>query len=204
MFRRQSKSRNSPAAPWRPSRALTSLGVAVSLLLASLALQAQGSATLEYRMKASYLAKFPSFVEWPEPALLPGDAPFQLCVFGDYPFGISLAEATRSATIHQRRIEPRWIHKEQNLLACQILFVSRSEQKSYRHLLEIVSAQKVLTVGETPDFLYAGGILCFSMEDGTLRFEVNLEEADKAHLKISSRLLSLARRVVPRTEAAKS
>ena len=204
MFRRQSKSRNSPAAPWLPSRALMSLGVAVSLLSASLALQAQGIATLEYRAKASYLAKFPSFVEWPEPALPPGDAPFLLCVFGEYPFGISLAETTRGATIHQRPIETRWVHKEQDLLACQILFVTRSEKKRYRHVLEIVSAQKVLTVGETPDFLDAGGILSFSMEKEILRFEVNLEEADKAHLKISSRLLSLARRVVPRTEAAKS
>ena len=204
MFRRQSKSQNSPAVPWLSSRALVCLGVAVSLLSPALALQAQNSATPEYRAKAAYLAKFPDFVEWPESALPRGDAPFLLFVFGDYPFGISLAETTRGATIHQRPIETRWIHKEQDLIACQVLFVSRSEQKRYQRVLEVVSAQEVLTVGETPDFLDLGGILSFSMENGILRFEVNLDEANKAHLKISSRLLSLARRVVPRTEAAKS
>jgi hypothetical protein len=176
----------------------------VSLLLAPLPFQAQDSAALEYRAKANYLAKFPSFVEWPTSALPPGDAPFLLCVFGEYPFGISLAEFTRGATIRQRRIETRWMHKEQDLHACQILFVSQSEQKRYRQVLAAVSGQMVLTVGETPGFLDAGGILCFSMQQGTLQFEVDLDEANRAHLKISSRLLALARHVVSRTEAAKS
>jgi len=176
----------------------------VSLVLASLPLQAQDSAALEYRAKANYLAKFPSFVEWPVSALPSVDSPFLLCVYGEYPFGISLAEFTRGATIQKRRIETRWIHKEQELHVCQILFVSRSEQKRYRQVLEAVSGQMVLTVGETPGFLDAGGILCFSMQQGTLQFEVDLDEANKAHLKISSRLLALARHVVSRTEAAKS
>ena len=180
------------------------LGMAVSLLLASLALPAQEFVTQEYRAKASYLAKFPSFIEWPEPALPPGDAPFLLRVFGDFPFGLSLADSTRGGSIHQRRIVPRWIRKEQDLLTCHVLFVSQSEQKRYRRVLEIVSAQQILTVEKTPDFLDAGGILCFSMEKEILWFEVNLDEANRAHLKISSRLLALARRVVTHTEAAKS
>ena len=115
-----------------------------------------------------------------------------------------MAQITRGATVHQRRIEARWIHKEEELRACHILFVSRSEQKRYRRVLEIVGGQVVLTVGETPEFLIAGGMVCFAMEQGALQFEVNLDEADKARLKISSRLLALAHRVVRHTEAAKS
>jgi hypothetical protein len=167
-------------------------------------LQAEDAATIEYRAKANYLAKFPNFVEWPENALPRGDAPFLLCVFGEYHFGISLAEITRGATIHGRRLEARWIPKEEDLHSCQILFVSRSEQRRYRHVLQAVSGQMVLTVGETPEFLESGGMMCFAMEQGTLQFEVNLDEANNAGLKISSRLLALARRVRTRTEAAKS
>jgi hypothetical protein len=180
------------------------LGLALSLLLVSLPLSAQNPTTAEYRAKASYLAKFPSFVEWPEGALPPEGAPFLLCVFGEYRFGVALAESTRGATVHERRIETRWISKEQELRACQVLFVSRSEQKKYGRVLEAVSGQMVLTVGETPEFLAAGGIVTFSMQQSTLQFEVNLDEANKAHLKISSRLLALARHVVNRAEAAKS
>jgi hypothetical protein len=58
--------------------------------------------------------------------------------------------------------------------------------------------------GETPEFLDAGGILCFSSQQGAIQFDVNLEAANKAHLKISSRLLALARHVVNQAEAAKS
>jgi hypothetical protein len=204
VFRRQRKDPNSVIASRLPFRTLLSAGMAVSLLVASMPLRGQNAATLEYQAKANYLAKFPMFVEWPENALPLGQDPFLVCVFGDYPFGISLAEITRGATVRQRRIEARWIHKEADLHACQILFVSRSEQKRYRRVLDVVSGQMVLTVGETPEFLDAGGIVCFSMQQGTLQFEVDLDGANKARLKISSRLLALARRVVTRTEAAKS
>lgn len=204
VFRLPCKIRILPTAPRLLSRALLRLGVALALLLVSLPLPAQNSTTPEYRAKASYLAKFPSFIEWPEDALPPRGAPFLLCVFGEYPFGVALAELTRGATVHERRIETRWISKEQELRACQVLFVSGSEQKRYSRVLEAVSGQMVLTVGETPEFLAVGGIVTFSMQRSTLQFEVNLDEAHKAHLKISSRLLALARHVVNRAEAAKS
>jgi hypothetical protein len=167
-------------------------------------LVAQNPTAPEYRAKANYLANFPSFVEWPPEALPPGKAPFLFCVFGEFPFGTSLAEITRGTTIHDRHLEIRWIRKPQELAACQVLFVSHSEQKRYSQALEVVRGRMVFTVGETPDFLAAGGILSFSGQQGTIQFDVNLDAANKAHLKISSRLLALARHVVNQTEAAKS
>ena len=105
--------------------------VAVALLSAPLPLQAQVPAAAEYRTKANYLANFPSFVEWPTEGLPASNAPFLVCVFGEFSFGTSLAEITRGATVHDRRLEIRWVRKAQELAACQILFVSRSEQKRY-------------------------------------------------------------------------
>lgn len=190
MFRRQNKGRIVAASPWLTFRSLVCAGVAVSLQAASLPPPAQDYATVEYRAKASYLAKLPSSVGWPEPALPLGYAPFLLCVFGEYPIGISLAESASGATIHQRRIETRWIHNAQDLLARQAPFLSRWGQKRYRRVREVVGAQKTLTVGERPDFLAAGGILCLSMEKEIL-------------LKISARLLAWASPRVILTEAAK-
>ena len=96
------------------------------------------------------------------------------------------------------------MHTDQELHNCQIAFISRSEVKRYAKLLQTVEGTGVLTVGETPDFLAAGGIISFAVENETLQFEVNLLAADSARLKISSRLLALARRIVHRTEGAKS
>jgi hypothetical protein len=200
----QRRNRTLSTALGAPSGVLSRVGVALSLLLVSLPLPAQNTTTPEYRSKANYLANFPSFVEWPPEALPPGKEPFLVCVFGEFPFGTSLAEITRGTTVHDRRVEIRWIRKPQELSSCQILFVSHSEQKRYSQALDAVRGRMVLTVGETPEFLDAGGIVSFSMREGTLQFDVNLEGANKAHLKISSRLLALARHVLNRTEAAKS
>jgi hypothetical protein len=170
----------------------------------ALLLAAQQSTTTEYRAKANFLATFPSFVDWPESAFPSAEAPFLICVRGDFSFGTGLAEVARGASSPGRRVEVRWVHKDQELRACHIVFVSRSESKRYTKLLQALEGAGVLTVGETDDFLAAGGAIAFSFERETLQFEVNLVAADSARLKISSRLLVLARRVRNQTEAAKS
>ena len=63
-------------------------------------------------------------------------------------------------------------------------------------VLKIVQGAGVLTVGETPDFLGVGGMLSFFFQNDLLKFEVNLVAVNEAHLRASSKLLALARRVV--------
>jgi hypothetical protein len=53
----------------------------------------------------------------------------------------------------------------------------------------------ILTVGEIQGFPDDGGVINFRLEDSRVRFEINLEAAGRAHLRISSRLLSLAQAV---------
>jgi hypothetical protein len=159
--------------------------------------------TKEYRTKATFLATFPSFIDWPEDAFPAGTSPFLVCVVGDFQFGTSLAEFTRSSFPHGRRVEVRWVHKDSELRECHILFVSRSEAKRYAKVLQLVQGADVLTVGETSDFLSAGGALSFAFQNESLQFEVNLPAARDAHLRVSSKLLALARRVVGRPETTK-
>jgi hypothetical protein len=192
------------AWPKHGRRPVVCVAVSLVLALASLPLNGQTHVAVEYRSKARYLSNFPSFVEWPAEAWSSEKEPFLICVFGDYPFGTSLAEETRGRTVHERRIEVQWMHTTEQLHACQMLFVSRSEPKRYSQVLQALRGRMMLTVGETPEFLDAEGMVSFSTEDESVRFDVNLGEANKAHLKISSHMLALARRVVNPAEAAKS
>jgi len=190
-----------------PRTAVLCLLQAIALVLYPLALHAQDPVSSEYRAKANYISKFPSFVEWPADVLDSPRAPFLICVIGDYPFGISLSQLVYGTTFRSHHYyDVRRIHNPQESRSCQLLFVSKSERNRYSQLLEIVRDQTILTVGETPEFLDAGGIITFSMPADTLQFDVNLAAASKAHLKMSLQLLTLARRVVPATvaEAAKS
>ena len=177
--------------------------VACLLACAALPLCAQQLTIAEYRSKAHFLATFPSFVDWPDAVFSSEQSPFVLCVRGDFSFGTSLAELARNSSPHGRRVEVRWVHKDLELRNCHVVFISRSEAKRYAKLLQVLEGADVLTVGETEGFLGAGGAISFLLEHETLQFEVNLIAADTAHLKISSRLLALARHVVTRTEAAK-
>jgi len=185
-------------------RAALCFVLGIALLFNPLPLPAQKQMNPEYRSKANYISKFPSFVDWPADAFPPESAPFLICVLGDYPFGISLSELTAGQTFRNHRYEVLWIHNPIDSRSCQLLFVSKSERKRYNQLLDIVRGQMILTVGETPDFLDAGGVIAFSMRGDTLQFDVNLAAANKAHLKMSSQLLTLARRVLKSTEAARN
>jgi hypothetical protein len=177
---------------WHAAR----LATVLTLFFVPYLTSAQGSVPEEYRTKASYLATFPSFIEWPETAFSSPDAPFLVCVLGDFRFGTALAEFARSSSPHGRRIDIRWAHKNDDLRRCHILFISNSEAKSYASILKVVQRADTLTVGETTDFLSAGGMLSFLFQNESLQFEVNLAAANEAHLHVSSKLLALAHRVV--------
>jgi hypothetical protein len=174
------------------------------LFLASSSARAELTASLENRTKANFLAQFPKFVNWPDTAFPSAQAPFLICILGEFSFGYTLAEITRGTVTLGRRIEIRSVQAEQDLRACQILFITHSKRKQYGKVFEVLQGSNVLTVGETPDFIDAGGAVSFLFEVDALHFEVNLAAANSAHLKISSGMLSLARRVVNIPEIAKS
>src|SRR5271157_1163211 len=150
----------------------------------------------EYQLKAMYLRQIPSFVEWPPSAASTSKAAFQLCTMGDYPFGTRLAQEVGGVTLGGRKIELRWVHKEQELHGCEVIFISRSEAKHCGKILDGLKGKSVLTVGESEGFLEAGGTVAFSFENGRLQMKVNLVAARKANLKMDARLLALAKRVV--------
>jgi hypothetical protein len=150
----------------------------------------------EYQMKARYLRKIPSFVEWPPSAANTSKAAFQMCTLGDYPFRTRLAQEVGSVTVSGRRIALRWVHKEQKLDGCEVIFFSRSEAKHYGKILEGLKGKSVLTVGESEGFLEAGGMVELSFENDRLQMEVNLVAARNANLKVDARLLAMAKRVV--------
>lgn len=150
----------------------------------------------EYQLKAMYLRKIPSFVEWPPSAANTSKAAFQMCTLGDYPFGSRLAQEVGGVSVSGRMIELRWVHKEQELNGCEVIFFSRSEAKRYEKILDGLKEKSVLTVGETEGFLEAGGMVEFRFENNRLQMEVNLVAVRKASLKVDARLLALAKRVV--------
>ncbi len=158
----------------------------------------------QYPAKARFLAVMPRFVEWPAAIFKTPAATLQICVHGDFSFGTNLAELARTESVGRHRMEVKWVRKEQDLAGCHLLFVSRSAAKRYDKVLETVKNSMTITVGEEPEFLKAGGMICLQAAPNGVTFDVNLDAVQDGHLKLSSQLLALAKHIVRRSESARS
>jgi hypothetical protein len=81
----------------------------------------------------------------------------------------------------------------EDLRGAHILFISASERKRLPMILAGLRGSSVLTVGDTAGFLEAGGMIQFLNENNRVRFAISVDAASRARLKLSSKLLSLAK-----------
>ena len=147
---------------------------------------------LEYRVKAAYLYNFVKYVEWPGK----GRSSILICIAGQNPFGDELTLLIRNERVHGLPLAAEVILEPR--ADCDVLFTPKtSNVPAY---LRTAVGMPTLTVGETDRFLEQGGIVRFVAAGRNVRFEINPVAADRAKLRISSRLLQLARIVEPESD----
>ena len=149
------------------------------------------AAPAEYDVKAAFLLNFTHFVEWPKTSPERAAAPFTICIFGEDPFGESLKRIVASEAIGGRPILVKRIRKLPD--GCELLFIPASQPSQAALLAQ--AGPDVLTVGEAPAFLRDGGMIRFVIDDHRVRFDINREAVDRSSLKMSARLLGVARAV---------
>jgi hypothetical protein len=161
-------------------------------------------------IEAAFLYNFAKFVEWPTNAFAEATSPIVIGVLGNDAFGGTVRDTIRtSQPVNGRRFAVE-IYKNVGEIKgnrdCHILFVqadtsSRNPQELKRELdrvskiLDELKDRSILTVSEDPGYQFAklGGIVNFYTESNKIRFEINPDAAKGARLKISSKLLNLAR-----------
>jgi hypothetical protein len=157
-------------------------------LLANLPLQSQTGS--EFEVKAAFLYKFASFVEWPHDER---NLPISICVVGQDPFGEALDRVVQGKTINGREFVIRRMKSGEAMGDCHIAFISGSERKRLRAALDRLQGVPVLTVGDMPEFCEHGGAINFGVLKNRVQLEINPSAAERAGLQLSSRLLSLAK-----------
>jgi hypothetical protein len=166
--------------------------LAFVLLVGALS-QASGSDPAEeYHVKGGFLLNFVKFVEWPAEAFKSPADPIAICVLGANPFGPGLAQAAQGTVVDNRTVAVRQVADAQQARGCQIVFVSVSERKRMRAVIEATKGASALTVGESDGFIAAGGVIEFRVEESKVKMEISAEAAKRAGLHISSKLLSLS------------
>ena len=166
------------------------LSVAVAVaLIACAALPAPGRAAdgvSPAALKAAFLFNFAKFTDWG--AVQPGAA-IVLCVANDDQVVASLTDSARGQSVSGRAVEVRQVKAD--LAGCHLLFVPGSDARQM--LGRVVKEQPLLTVSDANGFAQAGGMIELFQDAGRMRFAVNVETAQRSGIRLSSRLLDLAK-----------
>ena len=156
----------------------------------------------EYQVKAAFLCNFAKFVEWPAGAFPTGNSPVSICILGDNPFGDSLDKAVAGQLVNGRPLVVRNVASLKEAGNCHMVFVCPSVQSHFTQIIGSLQGKSVLMVADTDTFAEEGGMIQFYLENSRVRFEVNVNACARSHLKISSKLLALAKIVTTNTKNA--
>lgn len=151
------------------------------------------SRSLEHKVKAAYLFNFAKYVEWPPKAFANSEAPLALGVLGKDPFGPLLEETIAGRRVGSRPVTVSRSMRIEDLKHCHILFISSSEESRLEQILADLKESFTLTVSDIPQFYLHGGMVGFILENEVVRFDIDLDNAEQAGLKISARMLATAR-----------
>jgi len=167
---------------------------------------------IERQVKAALLYNFIKFTEWPEDKIKDTNT-ITIGLLGDDDFSNAF-DPVKGKPVKDRKLVVKVLGKFADLQKikndnkelhsrkiaelgkCHLLFVCGSEKKHTREIIELVKDHGVLTIGQTDGFLETGGIVCLVKKADKIAFEVNLVAAKHEHLRISSRVLRLAKRVI--------
>jgi len=163
--------------------------LAALLLCAPAFTQADDQQVTEYRIKAAFLYNFSRFIEWPDETGESGQ--FTICVLGVDPFGTAI-DNLAGKNVHGSTLDIRRLSTTAGMNDCRILYISKSESDRIGSILAPLQTRPVLTVSDTADFAEQGGIIRLKLVDKKVRFDINIDAAQRSGLNISSKLLSLA------------
>jgi hypothetical protein len=183
-------------ARWRVACRVSLLiwALGLSLMTGIFTAGAEEQMPTDFQVKAAFLINFPKYVDWPTNAFAETNSPIIVAIFGDENVADEVQNMIGSGRmIGGHPLLLKRIAKEEEINRnCQILFIGASERQRIPSILEKIRGEKILTIGESDDFIDQNGIINLARQGRKIRLQVNLTAAGNAQLKISSRLLVAA------------
>ena len=145
-------------------------------------------------VKAAFLFNFANFADWPADSLSPGQG-LSLCVVGDSAVADALNETIKGRTVKGHELTVEVLKADGKIRACHLLYASGFDMTRITQLMQALKGASVLTVSDSDRFAESGGIAQLIVENDRMRFAINAAAADRARIRLSSKLLNLARMV---------
>ena len=158
----------------------------------------------ESQVKAMFVYNFLKFVEWPSDTSLRAGDPFVVLIIGESATADATERFLESKTIGERPLVVRRIKWDQSLAGGRAAFVVERDARKLHRVLDAAAAAGVLTIGEGDAFTTRGGVIGLLVADRKVRFDVDTSAAQKAGLRVSSKLLALTRVVHSSTDRSGS
>ena len=168
------------------------------VLFAMATLPAFAQQAAEHIVKAAFLYKFAGYVEWPASTFSSADAPIVFATLGADEVAQELEKILPGRSVEGRKAVVRRLKEGESIKGVQVLFVGRGEP-NLRAIVRAAQKEGVLTVTEGERGLEVGSAINFVVAEDRVGFEVSLDAAERSGHRISSRMLAVARRVVPRS-----
>ena len=140
-------------------------------------------------LKAAFLFNFAKFVEWPADSGT--SSPLTLCVLDDSAVEDALGQLVNGGPVNGRMVTRA--KGARPLRSCHLLYVGDSDSGRAAATLDELKGAPILTVGDGDAFARGAGMIGLFVEDGRMRFAINADAAQRAGLRLSSKLLNLAK-----------
>jgi hypothetical protein len=167
--------------------------VALATLVLSSAVSAQRRAASFDEVKAAFVYQFANFVTWPEDAFETDTDPMTIGILGNEEMVDLLREAVSAKTVGLRPILVRQLSEPGEAAECHIVFLDGSDDRRVDEYLAVLTTKAVLTVSDDSNFTEEGGIIRIFEQQNKPKVEINVDEAKRSNLTISSKLLSIAK-----------
>lgn len=147
----------------------------------------------EAAVKAGFVYNFIKFTQWPGPR---EGTPIRLCAASARPLDGQLS-LLQGRSVGNRLIDVRLATPATEWRQCDVLFLGEEDADRLPLVSARVARAPVLTLGDLPGFVDAGGMIGLRVESSRVRFDVNLNSAQQSGLVLNSQMLKLAGKVVP-------
>ena len=156
---------------------------------------ADAAARSDHDSQAMYLVNFAKFTEWPDAAFTDAAAPIVIGIAGDEVLRYTVDNVLRGKTFHGRRLKTQNVKNAKDAANVHLIFIGGLAGSRAVEFLKAVGSLPVLTVGDVDGFCAQGGMIGFLLENNRLRFEIRFDATEQAGIRVSSRMLTLAKTI---------
>jgi len=143
----------------------------------------------DYRIHSVFIYNFTKYIQWPS-SDQNGD--FVIGVLGNSPMVASLEKLAAERKIGTRSMVVKKFSSVDQISKCHMLFIPDRQSGDLEAAIAKISGQSTLVMTERSGLGMKGSGINFITVDGKQKFELNKAATEKAQLKVSNELTSLA------------